>query len=73
MLRRDAGIEPMEATETYRVGAADAADTEILGLDVGDPVFATLRITTDRVGPFEMTFSIMRGDCYETSSTLHSS
>lgn len=55
------------------MGAADAADTEILGLDVGDPVFATLRITTDRVGPFEMTFSIMRGDCYETSSTLHSS
>lgn len=73
VLHRDAGIEPLVATETYRVGAAGAADAETLKIAAGDPVFIILRVTTDRIGPFEMTFSTMRGDRYEISSTIRTS
>lgn len=73
VLHRDAGIEPLVATETYRVGAAGTADAETLKIAAGDPVFTILRVTTDRIGPFEMTFSTMRGDRYEISSTLRTS
>jgi GntR family transcriptional regulator, N-acetylglucosamine utilization regulator len=70
VLHQRAGIEPLEAVETYRVGGASPNDAALLGIPPGDPVFTILRITSDRIGPFEVTHSTMRGDRYEIRSAL---
>jgi GntR family transcriptional regulator len=69
-LERRYGIKPLEATETYRVGAVSAEDAALLGVAPGSPAFIVERVTIDAQGPFEFTHSIMRGDRYEIRSTL---
>ncbi|MCX5494622.1 GntR family transcriptional regulator [Kaistia dalseonensis] len=64
------GIQPTEATETYRVGAVDAVDAALLGVAPGSAAFVVERVTVDPRGPYEFTHSIMRGDRYEIRSTL---
>jgi GntR family transcriptional regulator len=69
-LERDHGIQPLEATETYRVGAVGPADALLLGVVPGSAAFVVERVTVDARGPFEFTRSIMRGDRYEIRSIL---
>jgi len=69
-LKRRYGIEPVEATELYRVGAVPAEEAKLLGVPEGSPGFIVERVTVDARGPFEFTSSIMRGDRYEIRSTL---
>jgi GntR family transcriptional regulator len=69
-LARLYGIKPIEATETYRVGPAGAEDAALLGVPAGSPAFIVERVAVDARGPFESTFSIMRGDRYEIRSVL---
>jgi len=69
-LARNYGIQPLEATETYRVGTLGAADAALLGVEPGSAAFIVERVTVDARGPFESTFSIMRGDRYEIRSVL---
>jgi GntR family transcriptional regulator len=70
LLRERYGIRPVEATELYRVGVADAREAELLQVAAGSPVFIVERITLDDAGPFELAVSTMRGDRYEIRSTL---
>jgi GntR family transcriptional regulator len=70
LLRDRHGIRPVEATELYRVGAADAEAATLLEIAAGSPVFIVERITVDDAGPFEFAVSTMRGDRYEIRSTL---
>jgi GntR family transcriptional regulator len=70
LLRERHGIRPVEATELYRVGAADPDAGALLEVAAGSPVFIVERITVDDAGPFEFAVSTMRGDRYEIRSTL---
>jgi GntR family transcriptional regulator len=70
LLRERYGIRPVEATELYRVGAADEREADLLQVAAGSPVFIVERITVDDAGPFELVVSTMRGDRYEIRSTL---
>lgn len=65
ILRDRFRITPTEALETFRVGGASAADAELLGLRRGGHVFLVERIARDARGPFELTYSVMRGDRYQ--------
>jgi GntR family transcriptional regulator len=71
-LRERYGIVFTEASEVYRVAAADAEEAELLGVPRGSPAFVIERTTIDVVGPVEFTVSTMRGDRYEIRSTLRS-
>jgi GntR family transcriptional regulator len=70
LLRERYGIRPVEATELYRVGVADAEEADLLAVAAGAPVFIVERITVDDAAPFEFAVSTMRGDRYEIRSTL---
>lgn len=70
LLRERYGIQPAWAEEVYRVSGAGRRDAELLGIGRGHAVFVVERITSDERGPFEYTFSTMRGDRYEIRSTL---
>jgi DNA-binding GntR family transcriptional regulator len=59
------GIEIDSADETYRVGAADATASELLGVRIGEPVFIVERIGFCRARRVEWTRSVVRGDDYE--------
>jgi GntR family transcriptional regulator len=69
-LEKRYGIVPTEARELYRVAAVDGEDATLLDLPPGSPAFVVERVTTDERGPFEFTYSIMRGDRFEIRSTL---
>lgn len=70
-LRSRFGIVPREAREVYRVGSVSETDAELLDLPAGSPAFVVERITSDAIGPFEFTVSVMRGDRYEIRSKLY--
>ena len=64
------GIVPAAAREVYRVAAVEREDAELLEIEAGSPAFVVERVTTDELGPFEFTVSVMRADRYEIRSVL---
>lgn len=65
LLQTRHGLQPARARETHLAVPADAQVAELLGVDVGVPVFAAERVTFLPEGkPFEFVKSHMRGDRY---------
>jgi len=70
VLDRSYGLIPVEAIETFRVGAAGADEAALLGVDPGECAFMVTRLTFGKAGPFELVESVMRGDRYQVRLAL---
>jgi GntR family transcriptional regulator len=58
-------LYPAKARETYVAALADASTAQLLGIEVGAPVFGVERVTlTPNERPFEFVQSTVRGDRY---------
>lgn len=74
IMRREYGLEPAVATETYRASKVDEAEAELLEVEVESAALRAERLTTDSTGRrVELVESVMRGDRYTLSLRLSAS
>jgi GntR family transcriptional regulator len=65
LLRRQYGIEPARASQSWQAVACPRADARLLGIRPGNPVLQIGRTTYEKGGrPFEHLSSFFRGDRY---------
>jgi len=70
LLRSQYGVTPTEAVETFTVGGIKGRDARLLDVPPRSCGFYAERIAYDKVGPFERTVSVMRGDRYRIRFAL---
>lgn len=70
LLRRQYGIVPLEAVETFRVTGVPARWAQVLEVTRGRHAFDVTRVTQAQRGVFEYTRSILRGDRYQIRLSL---
>lgn len=69
-LERYYNLHPLEAKETFWATQVNGEEARLLEVNDGTCGFKVERITSDAIGVFEFTTSIMRGDRYRIQWTL---